>query len=98
MLKFAIDKFGYTIARQDVEIETDCQALLDFLKNDKLQAHHAHWKEAVLGQMIVATQHCPGVMNKVANGLSIKWSEHVGGVMGGKTGLWTWDGRHPEAS
>ena len=41
-LKFAIDKFGDIVAGQDVEIETDCQALLDFLKNDKLQAYHAH--------------------------------------------------------
>jgi len=53
-LKFAIDKFGDIIAGHDVEIKTDCQVLVDFLQNDKLHAHHAWWKETVLGQKIIA--------------------------------------------
>ena len=75
-LKFAIDKFGSIIAGHDSEIKTDCQALSDFLQNNKLQAHHARWKEAVVSQRIVVIWHQPGVTNKVADGLSWKWSDH----------------------
>ena len=56
-LKFAINKFGDIITGHDLEIKTDCQELSDFLQNDKLQVHHAWWKEVMLGQRIVAVWH-----------------------------------------
>ena len=72
-----------------MEIETNCQALSDFLKNDKLQAHQAHWTEVAMGQRVIVVLQHLGATNKVTNGLSRKWLEHVGRCDGGED--WTVD-------
>ena len=42
-LKFVLDKFSDVIWGFPVEVETDCQALVDHLMNNKLSAMHPRW-------------------------------------------------------
>ncbi|KIJ44957.1 hypothetical protein M422DRAFT_167568 [Sphaerobolus stellatus SS14] len=49
-----------------------------------LQAHHAHWKESILGQKIVDVRHWPGKENKVADGISHRWTGFEGACNDGE--------------
>ena len=51
-LKFSLDKFSDIIWGSPIKIETDCQALRDFLLNDSLNIHHAQWCDGVLAYEI----------------------------------------------
>ena len=74
-LKFALDKFHDTIIGWPVEIETDCQALANFLSNDNLPAVQARRKEAILAHSIVSVRHRSGKSN-FTDGLSRMWAGH----------------------
>ncbi|KAG8926440.1 hypothetical protein FRC01_008858 [Tulasnella sp. 417] len=52
-LKFALDEFRPFIWGSPVEVETDCQALRDFLRREDLSATHARWRDALLEFMII---------------------------------------------
>lgn len=73
-LKFSLDKFSDIIYGSPVELETDCQALRDVLLNDKLNAMHARWKEAVTAHNIVDVRHRPGKSNGAADGISRRFT------------------------
>lgn len=68
--KFSLDKFDDIIYGYLVELETDCQALRDFLLNPKLNATHARWLDGVMEHHIVNVQHRPGKGNVAADSLS----------------------------
>ena len=69
-LKFLLDKFSDMIYGSPVELETDCQALRDVLLNNKLNATHARWKDAVTAHNIVDVRYRPGKCNGAADGIS----------------------------
>lgn len=52
-LKHNLDKFGGMIWGHPIEIETDCQALCDYLLSPTLNSMHARWRDAVLAYNIV---------------------------------------------
>ena len=72
-LKFSLDKFSDIIWGSPIELKTDCQALRDFLLNDKLNATHARWRDGILAHNIIGVRHVPGKMNVVADGISRWW-------------------------
>jgi hypothetical protein len=69
-LKYSLDKFSDITHGYPLELETDCQALRDILLNDKLNATHARWKEAVVQHHIVDVRYRPGKDNMAADGIS----------------------------
>ncbi|THH13172.1 hypothetical protein EW146_g7017 [Bondarzewia mesenterica] len=69
-LKFTLDQFNNVIWGFPIELETDCQALRDFILNTDLNATHARWRDGILGYNIVDVRHIPGRINLVRDGLS----------------------------
>ncbi|THH08021.1 hypothetical protein EW146_g9125 [Bondarzewia mesenterica] len=62
-LKFSLDKFSDMVWGSPIELETDCQALRDFLLNDSLNIHHARWRDGILAHDIRTVRHRPGTGN-----------------------------------
>jgi transposase InsO family protein len=73
-LKLSLDKFADMIWGFPIEIETDCQALRDTMLNDNPNSTHARWRDGVLAHQIIDIRHKPGKLNKVADGLSRKYT------------------------
>ncbi|THH15436.1 hypothetical protein EW146_g5032 [Bondarzewia mesenterica] len=78
-LKFALDQFNNVIWGFPIELETDCQALRDFILNTDLNATHARWRDGILGYNIVDVRHIFGRINLVGDGLSQQsWETSTG--------------------
>jgi hypothetical protein len=69
-LKYSLDKFSDIIYGYPLELETDCQALRDIILNNKLNATHARWKEAIVQHHIVDVRYRPGKDNQAADSIS----------------------------
>jgi hypothetical protein len=69
-LKFGLDKFSNMLWGFPVEVETDCQALRDFLLSERLSATHVRWLNGILAYQIVEVRHVAGKVNVVADRLS----------------------------
>ena len=72
-LKFSLDKFSDIMYGYPVIIKTDCQALWDFLMNNKLSSMHERWQDSVLAHNIIDVQHVPGVTNIVDGLIRQQW-------------------------
>lgn len=68
--KFALDKFASFTFGQPVILVTDCTALRDVLRSEKMPAAHARWREQLLAHNIVEVRHCAGRCHQLAHGLS----------------------------
>jgi len=69
-LKYSLNKFLDITHSYPLELETDCQALWGVLLNDKLNATHTRWKEAVVQHHIVDVCYRPGKDNIAADSIS----------------------------
>ncbi|KAG8724335.1 hypothetical protein FRC09_020068 [Ceratobasidium sp. 395] len=72
-LKFACISFEQIIMGQAIEVETDCEALANFIRNKKMSSTHEQWGETIMGHRIVDVRHRPGVENVVCDVLSRQW-------------------------
>ncbi|SPO27548.1 uncharacterized protein UTRI_10665 [Ustilago trichophora] len=68
--KFALDKFSPYTFGQQIILVTDCTALRDILRSDKMPVAHARWREQLLAYNIVDVRHCAGRRHQLAHGLS----------------------------
>ncbi|SNX85308.1 uncharacterized protein MEPE_04017 [Melanopsichium pennsylvanicum] len=68
--KFALDKFASFTFGQPIILITDCTALRDMLRTDKMPVAHARWQEQLLAHNIVEVRHCAGRRHQLAHGLS----------------------------
>ncbi|SAM69995.1 uncharacterized protein UBRO_20362 [Ustilago bromivora] len=67
--KFALDKFASFMFGQPIILVTDCTALRDILRSDKMPMSHAHWREQLLAHNIIEVHHCAGHRHLLAHGL-----------------------------
>ena len=51
-LKFTLDQFSNIIWGFPVEIKTDCQALQDTVRNDKISSTHTQWHDGIFAHNI----------------------------------------------
>ncbi|SPO20939.1 uncharacterized protein UTRI_00416 [Ustilago trichophora] len=68
--KFALTRFSAFTFGQPVILVTDCIALRDILRNDKMPVAHARWREQLLAHNIIRVEHCAGRRHQLAHGLS----------------------------
>ncbi|SPO32318.1 uncharacterized protein UTRI_02875 [Ustilago trichophora] len=68
--KFALTRFTPFTFGQPIILVTDCMALRDILRNDKMPAAHARWREQLLAHNIIRVEHCAGRRHGLAHGLS----------------------------
>ncbi|SPO32317.1 uncharacterized protein UTRI_02874 [Ustilago trichophora] len=68
--KFALSRFTPFTFGQPIILVTDCMALRDILRNDKMPAAHARWREQLLAHNIIRVEHCAGRRHGLAHGLS----------------------------
>ena len=68
--KFALDKFSSFTFGQPIILVTDCTALRDILRSDKMPTAHARWREQLLAHNIIEVRHCDGRRHQLAHGLS----------------------------
>ncbi|SPO24480.1 uncharacterized protein UTRI_03748 [Ustilago trichophora] len=68
--KFALTRFSAFTFGQPIILVTDCIALRDILRNDKMPVAHARWREQLLAHNIIKVEHCAGRRHQLAHGLS----------------------------
>ncbi|SPO31487.1 uncharacterized protein UTRI_06617 [Ustilago trichophora] len=68
--KFALTRFAPFTFGQPIILVTDCMALRDILRSDKMPAAHARWREQLLAHNIIKVEHCAGRRHGLAHGLS----------------------------
>lgn len=68
--KFALDKFSSFTFGQPIVLVTDCTALRDILRSEKMPVAHARWREQLLAHNIIEVRHCEGRWHLLAHGLS----------------------------